>query len=87
MTQDASHPGFIDAHAAHSLRVLDELAQIGERVCDQLVAQALTNESDTVWSLLAHARLARECRKTVALRDKIKEQAARRTAPGRRRRK
>jgi hypothetical protein len=85
MSQNAPRPGFIEDPSEHSLRILDELAEMNRRVCDQLLAQVIDDPSDAVATLLAHARLAREGRRAIALRDKIKAKTATRAAREQRR--
>jgi hypothetical protein len=81
METNVSKPGFAvgatDDPTDRIVSMLDEAGRLCLRLSDKLLAQFWEGTGDPIRSLLAHERMAREVRATMALRDKFQKAAAR----------
>jgi hypothetical protein len=80
MRNNTPTPGLIHYRTQQQLRVLDEFVQMNQRIGDRALAQLRDGTTDAAGVLLAQEHLAEAMDLTLALQERIKQQAAARKA-------
>jgi uncharacterized membrane protein len=84
MRQKPPTSGLIHYRERQMLRLLDEFGQIGQRAAKTALAKVRDGTIDVASASLATEHIERAMNLTIALRERIEQQAAARKAPKRR---